>query len=74
MNELKQCPHCGGNAYLRAVYSYRGNYFIFAKCDICGAQGKAYPSEELPEDWDNDSCDAAVAAWNMRTPEAVLGA
>lgn len=69
---IKTCPHCGGNAYLNQNYSYKArSYFVFVKCDICGAQGKIYNSREEPAaaDWNNTACNDAVSAWNMRTPE-----
>lgn len=69
---LKRCPHCGGTASLNANYSYKTrSYFVFVKCDICGAQGKVYNSETEPAaaEWDNISCTDAVNAWNMRTNE-----
>lgn len=67
---ISTCPHCGGEAYLAANYSYKiRKYFVFCKCDICGAQGKSYTSEEDPaaENWDNQPCRDAIKAWNMRT-------
>ena len=69
---LKQCPHCGGAATLKQNYSSRrSNYFVFAACTVCGAQGKIYTSEEEPaaEEWANDPCLSAAAAWNMRYKE-----
>lgn len=66
---IKACPHCGGTACLNANYSYKiRRYFTFVKCDICGAQGKTYTSEEKPAEanWDNQSCRDAIGAWNMR--------
>lgn len=73
MEKLKKCPHCGGAACLNANYSYKcRSYFVFVKCDICGAQGKVYRSETDPaaDNWTNTDCNDAAAAWNMRTPEA----
>lgn len=70
-DSIKSCPHCGGAAWLNSNYSYKcRTYFVFVKCDICGAQGKAYNSKEEPAaaDWDNQPCKDAIAAWNMRTP------
>lgn len=69
---IKPCPHCGGTSYLNQNYSNRArSYFVFVKCDICGAQGKIYGSAEEPAatDWNNAPCKDAIAAWNMRTPE-----
>lgn len=67
---LKRCPHCMGTATLKANYSYKiHKFFVFVKCDICGAQGKVCTSEEPPEceDWNNQACRDAVEAWNMRS-------
>lgn len=69
---IKPCPHCGGTACLHGNYSRKiKSYFVFAKCDICGAQAKVYKSPENPEDvdWDNQACIDAVAAWNLRVNE-----
>ena len=69
---IKPCPHCGGAAYLTQNYSYKcRGYFVFVKCDICGAQGKIYNSPEEPaaEDWNSQPCNDAIGAWNMRTTE-----
>lgn len=69
---LKGCPHCGGMACLNANYSYKArSYFVFVKCDICGAQGKIYTSPDDPEaaEWNNQPCKDAAAAWNMRAKE-----
>lgn len=66
---IKPCPHCGGGASLYDNYSRRyRSYFVFVKCDICGSQGKTYRSEIDPEeiDWNNDACEDAIRAWNMR--------
>ena len=59
-----------GTATLNSNYSYKlHKFFVFVKCDICGATGKAYISEEQPasEDWNNQPCKDAVEAWNMRS-------
>lgn len=68
---IKPCPHCGGSARLTANYSYKIRaFFVFCKCDICGAQAKIYSCKEDPAaaEWNNDTCADAIAAWNMRTP------
>lgn len=70
--KIKKCPFCDGSACLTANYSYKcRSYFVYVKCDICGAQGKIYKSEEDPsaDKWDNAACNDAVNAWNMRTAE-----
>lgn len=70
MIEIKPCPHCGGAAWLTQNYNSKTHaYFVFVKCECCGAQGKIYNSPEEPTsaDWTNAACKAAVRAWNMRT-------
>ena len=67
--QIKPCPHCGGIAYLTQNYSYKArSYFVFVKCDICGAQGKIYNSTTEPAaaGWNNTACNDAISAWNMR--------
>ena len=69
---IKPCPHCNGAAYLNGNYSYKTrSYFIFVKCDICGATGKTTNSQEDPaaEEWQSDACESAIAAWNLRAYE-----
>lgn len=68
-NKIKRCPHCAGASYLHSNYSYKCRcFFVFVKCEICGAQGKVYKSAEEPAaaDWQNEACNDAVEAWNMR--------
>ena len=70
--KIKPCPHCGSSACLTANYSFRSrSYFVFVKCDLCGAQGKIYNSTSDPaeESWNNAACNDAVRAWNLRTKE-----
>lgn len=68
-NVLKKCPHCNGVAFLNSNYSYKTrSYFVFVKCDVCGAQGKVVYSAKDPttENWQSAACDSAVEAWNLR--------
>lgn len=70
---MKKCPHCGCNAFLNATYSYRLKcYFVFAKCDICGAQTRAFRDDNDPNNsnWQSSACNSAVDAWNMRSNDA----
>lgn len=71
-SNIKTCPHCGGVSFLSSSYSYKTRcYFVFVKCDICGSQGKIYRSDEEPAatEWNNEACNSAIEAWNMRTYE-----
>ena len=66
---IKTCPHCGGEASLKASYSpSRERYYVYVKCHICGAQGKSYYTPVDPEEDNFTSwpCGDAVSAWNMR--------
>lgn len=66
---MKSCPFCGGHACLYANYSYKArSYFVFVKCEICGARGKTFISKEDPAEvgWNNEACNDAVEAWTMR--------
>lgn len=69
---IKTCPHCGGSACLNYSYSYKTrSYFVYVKCDICGATGKTYKSAEDPaaNGWNTTACNDAIAAWNLRTAQ-----
>lgn len=70
--QIKGCPHCGGVSWLNAKFSHKTrSYFVFVRCDICGAQGKTYRSTGDPAaaNWNSQPCIDAVRAWNMRTSE-----
>ena len=70
MNELKECPFCGGKAWINSSWANKKKYYmVYAKCNICGSQGKIFVSKENPEEtnWENEACCSAVEAWNMRT-------
>ena len=69
---IKKCPHCGGEGFLGWNYSYKSrSWFVFVRCDICGAQGKTYTSKEEPEDETSTAAQSAIVAWNMRYKEEV---
>jgi hypothetical protein len=74
---ILECPHCGGAAYLNSNYSYKIRaYFVFVKCEVCGATGKVTRSDNDPaeDDWQSPPCESAIAAWNLRTsPKARKG-
>lgn len=73
MENIQYCPFCGGNAKLCSTYGNRQRlYFVFVKCDVCGAQGKTYASRTKPadDDWNTQPCEDAVKAWNMRSARA----
>lgn len=67
MEYMKNCPFCNGEPTL---FSTRGKYgyFVFIKCDLCGAQGKTFKMGETREENWQDSVEAqnAIKMWNMR--------
>lgn len=70
--EIKRCPHCNGSSELRVNYNEKTNlYFVFVKCDVCGAQSPYTSSYVDPEahDWNTSSCKKVVEAWNLRYHE-----
>lgn len=64
MNELKQCPFCGGDAEKRYIkrkklfvsmrFPYNTHY-VYVKCKVCGATSRVYVTIEN-----------AIEAWNRR--------
>lgn len=68
---IKRCPHCGGDGFLEWNYSNRSrSWFVYVKCDICGAQGKIYNSPQEPDEA-SPAARSAIVAWNMRYKEDV---
>lgn len=66
---IKTCPDCGGTAFLNSNYSYKTRgYFVFVKCEVCGAHGKVTtcPTDPAADEWNNDACNRSVEAWNLR--------
>lgn len=67
---IKPCPHCGGTGCLIGQYSYKlKSYMIFVRCDVCGAQGRIYNTDDEKdiENWNSDAAYCAISAWNLRT-------
>ena len=72
MENIKKCPFCGGAGILTENFSFKTrSYFIFVKCQLCGAQSKTYASltDAEADDWQSEACEKAIAAWNTRTAE-----
>ena len=70
--KILPCPHCGGDSLLNSNYNGRyRQYFVYVKCNICGAQGKAFTDPNDPDinGWNDPACDSAIKAWNMRTKQ-----
>ena len=68
MTKVKTCPHCGGDAILRATQDATGEWLICVECMLCGATGKGYLQDDDPDviGWDTNACRKAVNAWNKR--------
>ncbi len=67
--ELKECPFCGGEAYMLTSYSERARrYYVLVACDDCRAQAARFTCSSDPEKsgWSNDACKRAIKAWNTR--------
>lgn len=72
MNDIriKKCPFCNGDAFLEARYTKKHNcYFVFVRCEICGATSKTVTDNNDPEEneWNDHACNCAIRAWNMRS-------
>lgn len=67
LKELKPCPFCGDEANMWCRGTRHG-YMIIVKCDLCGAQTKAFWSDTdaADDDWNNQACKMAAKAWNRR--------
>lgn len=68
-DDIRQCPHCGGDAYICAETSKENEWFVFVRCSVCGSTGKkfmAYDGEPTKHIYDDLAIVQAVNAWNMR--------
>lgn len=64
MDEIRNCPFCGGEADVRENYNTKQEkYYFFCRCEGCGAIGKKFISRTT---WDDHCMDLAIAAWNSR--------
>lgn len=70
--ELKKCPFCGSDAWLRSSRRYgrydEYTYFIWVECKSCKASSRKTSSKTDPEesDWNDIPCCNVSCAWNMR--------
>lgn len=77
MEELRPCPFCGQKTAM--VWAKKGRYgwFVFARCEMCGAESKKFGVEsdaKLPKDetefWEHNAVaplrDKVVMLWNTR--------
>lgn len=70
MTNLKCCPFCGaGDMNMYSNYSSKHRcYFVFVKCNVCGASTRTYstPDDPIDNDWSSSACLNAAMAWNRR--------
>lgn len=71
MTELKPCPFCGGEADLhwRSEGRRERRIFVYAACDICGAQTRTFETTTDPDSedfWDCLEAQRAMKLWNSR--------
>lgn len=62
--ELKPCPHCGGDAEIKLIDGKYG-WLVTIACNVCGSQTKTYKSDSS----DPERCTGtrkAISAWNLR--------
>lgn len=67
---LKPCPFCGGEAKLKAFYSYNTGFTIWCQCGECDAKTSGYCPDISNEDDAIDNIEGytrrAVEKWNRR--------
>lgn len=66
MEELKNCPFCGGKAEVRMT----GDFVAYASCTICGARARSaiLKRKFYPPDYKHieEVATEAAADWNRR--------
>ena len=60
MDELKQCPFCGGEAIFCSAFMD----YAFVKCRKCGAK-----TDNIALSYEYSAKDVAIEAWNRRDDE-----
>ena len=75
--DLKPCPFCGCELSGYSAKYGRNGWFIFAQCEICGAESKKFGvgrNKNVPDNDDDfwacehvlKTCDKVAKMWNMR--------
>lgn len=70
MSEIKECPFCGGDAYIEGSDEYR--FFVGCRDCFCNV-GEAYDRSAMPEHM-FVTADEAITAWNRRPAPPVVAA
>ncbi len=65
MDELKNCPFCGGDADLIATDGRYGT-FVCVACTICDAQSKRFTVHNYDDVFAGKAAQKAVHFWNKR--------
>ena len=65
MDELKNCPFCGGEAEIKATDGRYG-IFVCIACSICDAQAKRFKVRNDDEVLTGGAAKKAVLFWNRR--------
>lgn len=65
MDELKNCPFCGGAAEL-VVFDGRYGPYIYAECELCGASSKRFRASKKDDVWESRAARQAAHFWNQR--------
>ena len=67
MEDIKTCPHCGGESDLY-YQGGRHGYFCWVECSSCGCKSRSFSlGVSVPENWDETiPAERAVSVWNRR--------
>lgn len=72
INELKQCPFCGGDDIQMSAFSISSDCYII--CNTCGAViEKSVPWNDMTQEEHDDECKKVlIKAWNTRKPMEII--
>lgn len=69
MENVRECPFCGGEANITSNYSAKHKcFYTYVRCKACLSTGKPFMSEENPKSkaYNLPICESACKAWNDR--------
>ena len=69
MSKYLDCPFCGSDEIGLWYQGVRYGRIAFVKCDVCGAQTKAFSYYDRGEEVNSEDAGAkcAISAWNRRS-------